>query len=213
MSVSLPNGATLAVGSAYGSVLTITAVTNANPAVATSTAHGLANGDFFVLTSGWNRLTGRVFRAANVTANTFEIEGVNSSSVTDYPAGTGIGSCKEVTTWTQISQVLEFSTGGGDQQFVTYSFLENDFETQIPTVKSPSTITMSVGDDSSLPWYTVMATANDDRVPRAVKMTLPSGSLILYNGYVTLNKTPTMTKNQLMALQSTIAMTGQAVRY
>jgi len=213
MSVSLPNGATLAVGSTYGSALTISAVTNANPANATSTAHGLSNGDFVVLTSGWNKLTGRVFRVSNSTTNAFDLEGVNSTSTADYPAGTGIGSCKKVTAWTQISQVLEFSTGGGDQQFVTYSFLENDFETQIPTVKSPSTITMSIGDDSSLPWYAVMATANDDRVPRAVKMSLPSGSLILYNGYVTLNKTPTMTKNQLMALQSTVAMTGQAVRY
>lgn len=213
MSVSLPNGATLAVGSAYGSDLTVSIVTNANPAVATSTAHGLADGDFIVLTSGWNKLTGRVFRVAGKTTDTFQLEGVNSTNTSDYPAGTGIGSCKKVTAWTQISQVLEFSTGGGDQQFVTYSFLENDFETQIPTVKSPSTITMSIGDDSSLPWYAVMATANDDRVPRAVKMSLPSGSLILYNGYVTLNKTPTMTKNQLMALQSTVAMTGQAVRY
>lgn len=213
MSVALPNGATLAVGSAYGSTLNITIATNANPCVVTSTAHGLLDGDFIVLTSGWSKINGRVFRVAGKTADTFQLEGVNTTSTADYPVGSGIGSCKKVTTWTQISQVLEFSTSGGDQQFVTYSFLEQDFESQIPTVKSPSTITMSVGDDSSLPWYTALATANDDRVPRAVKMTLPSGSLILYNGYVTLNKTPTMTKNQLMALQSTIAMTGPAVRY
>jgi hypothetical protein len=213
MSVSLPNGASLSIGSTYAAPTTITVATNANPAVCTATAHGFANGDFIVLTSGWSKANGRVFRLAGITANTFNLEGLDTTSTADYPAGTGIGSCKKITAWTQINQVLEFTTGGGDQQFVTYSFLEQDFETQIPTVKSPSTITMSVGDDSSLPWYAVMGAANDDRVPRALRLTLPSGALILYNGYVTMNRTPSMTKNQIMALQSTVAQTGPAVRY
>lgn len=213
MSVSLPNGAIVAIASVYDTAKTISAITNANPAVATSTAHGFANGDIVEITSGWSRLNGRIVRVANVTANSFELEGINTTSTQLYPAGGGAGTAREITSWTQISQVLEFTTSGGEQQFVTYSFLEEDVEHQIPTVKSASSFQMTIGDDASLPWYSLLSAANDDRVPRAVRVTLPSGSSILYNGYVTLNKTPTMTKNEIMGLQSTVSLTSEPVRY
>jgi len=208
MSVSLPNGVIFNIASAYATAKNITALTNASPAVATSAGHGLANGDFIVLTSGWNKLNGKVVRVASSTTDNFALEGVDTTNVTLYPAGGGTGSFQKITTW-----VLENTSQGGDQQFVTYSFLEEDVEHQIPTVKSASSIQFSIGDDASLPWYAILSAANDDRVPRAVKATLPSGSLLLYNGYVTLNKTPSMTKNQIMALSSTLSLTSEPQRY
>lgn len=213
MSVSLPNGAVVAIAATYGSAVPVTAITNANPAVATATAHGLTDGDLIEVTSGWSRLNSRVVRVANSDTNTFELEGINTTDTNLYPAGGGIGSVKAIATMTQITQVLEFTTSGGEQQFVTYSFLEEDVEHQIPTVKSASSFAMTIGDDATLPWYALLSTANDDRVPRAVTVTLPSGSLIAYNGYVTLNKTPTLTKNEIMGLQSTVSLTSEPVRY
>ncbi|WP_010486937.1 phage tail protein [Pseudomonas sp. S9] len=213
MSVSLPNGAVVAIAASYDAPVSVTAITNANPAVATATAHGLTDGDLIEVTSGWSRLNSRVVRVANSDTNTFELEGINTSDTNLYPAGGGIGSVKSIATMTQITQVLEFTTSGGDQQFVTYSFLEEDVEHQIPTVKSASSFAMTIGDDASLPWYALLSAANDDRVPRAVTVTLPSGSLIAYNGYVTLNKTPTLTKNEIMGLQSTVSLTSEPVRY
>ncbi|MNU07907.1 Phage tail protein [compost metagenome] len=50
-------------------------------------------------------------------------------------------------------------------------------------------------------------------MPRAVRITLPSQSSILYNGYVTLNKTPTLTKNEIMGLQATVSLTSEPMRY
>lgn len=213
MSVSLPNGAVVAIAATYGSAVPVTAITNANPAVATATAHGLTDGDLIEVTSGWSRLNSRVVRVANSDTNTFELEGIDTSDTNLYPAGGGIGSVKDIATMTQITQVLEFTTSGGEQQFVTYSFLEEDVEHQIPTVKSASSFAMTIGDDATLPWYALLSTANDDRVPRAVTVTLPSGSLIAYNGYVTLNKTPTLTKNEIMGLQSTVSLTSEPTRY
>lgn len=201
------------IASSYATAKNITGITNANPAIASSTAHGLTNGDFIELTSGWNKLNGKIVRVASSTTDSFALEGIDTTSVTLYPAGGGVGSFRKITSWVQISQILENTSQGGDQQFVTYSFLEEDVEHQIPTVKSASSIQFSIGDDASLPWYAILSAANDDRVPRAVKATLPSGSLLLYNGYVTLNKTPSMTKNQIMALASTISLTSEPTRY
>ena len=148
-----------------------------------------------------------------MTADTFQLEGIDTSSTNLYPAGGSAGEAREITAWTQISQVLGFTTSGGEQQFATYSFLEEDVEHQIPTVKSASSFAMTIGDDASLPWYALLSAANDDRIPRAVRVVLPSGSFITYDGYVTLNKTPTLTKNELMGLQATVSLTSEPVRY
>lgn len=213
MAVSLPNGSIISIGSAYGSVLTVTAITNANPAVATSTAHGLSNGDIVVVTSGWSRLNGKAVRVANVAANTFELEGIDSTSTTTYPAGTGTGSVKEATAFTQLAQILSSSTNGGEQQFLEYQFLESDSQTRIPTFKSASGLTLSIGDDPTLAGYIAASTANDDRAARALKVALANGSFIYYNGYVSLNKTPSLTVNELSAVEATFSFLNEPTRY
>lgn len=191
----------------------MTAVTNAAEASLSATAHGFITGDVLEITSGWSRLNGRIVRVKSATVDAFVIEGINTTSTSLYPVGGGAGSARKVSTWQQITQVLEFTTSGGEQQFVTYSFLEEDVEHQIPTVKSASSFALTIGDDALLPWYGILSAANDDRVPRAVSVVLPSGSAIYYNGYVTLNKTPTLTKNELMGLQSTVSLTSEPTRY
>lgn len=213
MSVKLPNGGSFAIASAYGSAITVTGITNANPAVATATAHGLSNGDVIEVTSGWSKLNNRVVRVANVTANTFELEGIDTSSTTAYPAGTGIGSVREVTAFAQLSQVLNTSTSGGEQQFTSYQFLESDQESQIPTNKSAMTLTLTLADDPTLPGYIEAAKANEDRLQRAVRFALSGGGFIFYNGFVTVNETPSTTVNEVMSVQMTISLQGRVTRY
>lgn len=213
MSVSLPNGVTIALQTAIGSALTVTAATNANPCVMTSTAHGLSNGDIVVVTSGWSKLDARVCRVSGVAANTFNLEGIDTSSTTNYPAGSGTGSVKKVTTFTQITQILDLQTSGGDMQFVNYSFLENDYETQLPTQASPMTMNLTIADDPTLTGYTSLKAAAEARDIRAVKVSFPSGASAYYNGYVSFNETPTMSKNQLMGVRSTFNLLSRPTRY
>ena len=125
----------------------------------------------------------------------------------------GTGTIREVTSWQQITQVLELNTTGGEQQFVTYSPLEDDAEHQIPTVKSPITIKMKIGDDASLAHYAVLAAADADRQQRVIRILLPSGSPIYFSAYVTLQKTPTLTKNEVMGLEVTLSLINQVTRY
>jgi hypothetical protein len=214
MSVSLPNGATVAIASTYGASKTMSALSNANPAVATLEAsHGVIVNDILVVTSGWSRLNGRVLRASAVATNDVSLEGFNSTSTTTYPSGSGIGSVKEVTAWTQITQILETSSSGGEQQFVTYSFLEDDAEHQIPTVKSPVSFKFKIADDATLAHYAVLDAADLARTPQAVRLVLPSGSIVYWNAYVTLSRTPTLTKNEVMGLECTMSLVSEVTRY
>lgn len=213
MAVQVPNGSLVHFASGYGSTLTVSAITNANPGNATSTAHGLVNGDFIEVTSGWSRLTGKIVRVSNVTANAFDLEGIDTTSTSVYPAGGGTGSVRKITGWTQLAQILSSSSSGGEQQFLEYQFLESDAQKRIPTFKSASGLTFSVGDDATLAGYTLVATANDDRLPRACRITLPSAAKILYNAYVSLNKTPSLSVNELMASEVTLSLLNEPVRY
>lgn len=214
MSVQLPNGAIVAIASGYGVSKSMTALTNANPGVATlESSHGVTTGDFLEVTSGWNRLTDKIVRAGTVSTNDVGLEGINTSLTSIYPAGGGVGSVREITGWTQLAQVLSSSTNGGEQQFATYQFLESDQEKRIPTNKSAAGLTFSIADDPSLAGYVLASTANDDRLPRAVRITLPSGSILLYNAYISLNKTPSLTSNEVMAVEVTLSLLAEPVRY
>lgn len=144
---------------------------------------------------------------------TVSLEGVNTTNVATYPAGSGAGSLVEVTGWQQITQILETSSSGGEQQFVTYEFLEDDAQHQIPTVKSPVAFTFKIADDATLAHYAVLDAADLSRTPQAVRLLLPTGSVIYWNAYVTLSRTPTLTKNEVMGLQVTMSLVSEVTRY
>lgn len=214
MSVSLPNGALIAIAASYGASKNMTALTNANPGVATlEAAHGVSTGDFLEVTSGWSRLTNKVVRAGTVATNDVPLEGQDTTLTSIYPAAGGTGTVREITGWTQLSQILSSSSSGGEQQFLEYQFLESDAQKRIPTFKSAAGISFTIADDPTQPGYQLASAANDDRLPRAVRVTLPNGSIILYNAYISLNKTPSLTVNELMAVEVTLSLLAEPVRY
>lgn len=213
MAVSLPNGALVAIASGYGSNITVSALSNADPAVATAAAHGLSDADYIEVTSGWSRLTDKIVRVDAPTTGTFAMEGYDTSSTSIYPAGSGTGTVREITGWTQLSQILSSNSNGGEQQFLEYQFLESDAQKRIPTFKSAAGLTFSIADDPSLAGYQLVETANDDRLKRAVRVTLPSGAIILYNAFISLNKTPSLTVNEIMACEVTLSLLNEPVRY
>lgn len=214
MSVSLPNGALVAIASGYGAPKTMSAVTNANPGVATfATGHGFSTASIIEVTSGWSRLTEKVVKLGTVSGDTAPLAGIDTSLTSIYPTGGGIGSARLITGWTQLSQILTSGSSGGEQQFLEYQFLESDAQKKIPTFKSASGLTFSIADDATQAGYILAATANDDRLPRAVSITLPSGSVIYYNAYISMNKTPSLTVNELMAVEVTLSLLAEVVRY
>ena len=211
MSVSLPNGATVAIAAAYAASTSITAISNATSAVVTAT-NTFAAGDLVEITSGWTKLNNKIVRVKSATGTNFTL-GVDTSDTTKYPANGGVGSVRKVSSFTPINQILASSSSGGEQQFAEYQFLDSDDQMRIPTVKSAAGISFTLADDATQPGYKICEEANDDRKPRAVTITLPSGDMLLYNAYVSLNKTPTLAINELMKVEVTLSLLAQPVRY
>lgn len=214
MSVSLPNGSIVSIASGYGVSKTMSAVTNASEGVATLEAsHGVVENDYLEVTSGWSRLNARIVRADSVSTNDVTLEDINTTSTTLYPAGAGTGSVREISGWTQLSQILSSASTGGEQQFATYQLLEADSEVRIPTSKSAAGITFTIADDPTLAGYILAKTANDDRLPRAVKIVLANGGILLYNAYVSLSVIPSLTVNEPMSIQVTLSLLAEPTRY
>ena len=213
MAVSLPDGATVHIGNGLVAAKNFTAITAANPPVATCTAHGLATGDFVVLTTGWSDFNNRCYKVESVDANSFKILGIDARNAQQYPVATGIGSFQRVSGFTQITQILTASFAGGEQQYANFAFLEDDFEQQIPTHTSARTATFSIADDPNLPGYKAAKAASDTANTMPMRIDLKNGGQITYNGYPALNEVPTFEKGNVMAVSLAYALSAKPVRY
>ena len=89
-------------------------ITQGNPAVVTSTSHGLSDGDEVYITgvSGMLEVNGNRYLVANKTTNTFELTSqfdstnIDSSSFTAYTSGGTVASVYEITTTYATADLL-----------------------------------------------------------------------------------------------------------
>lgn len=106
----------------------ITGITQANPAVVTSNAHGFSNGEEVYIASvgGMTTLNGRNFKVANVAANTFELQymdgsNVNSSGFSAYTSGGTASRVYTVTTPYTTADLFQLKvTQSADVLYITH---------------------------------------------------------------------------------------------
>lgn len=213
MALYLPDRSTVALSTTYGTAKPVTGTSNANPAVATAAAHGLTAGAIIESISGWSELNNRIVRVANPLTGTFEFEDIDTTSTQFFPAGGGVGTVREITAWTQISEIISLEASGGDQQFATVGLMENNYETQVPTIMSARTLKITLTDDPTLPGYIALAAAAAVKATRAVRINFPEGGGIYCNGIVAFNRMPTMTLRQVRGVVATISLQSEVTRY
>lgn len=214
MSSLFPNGAKLAVSTTRSAAAAITALSNAAPPSAT-TAVAPATGTYAIVTSNWPQLNGEAVRATNVDATHFTLDGLNTSDVVRYPAGEGIGSFQTVGGFVSLTQVRDMSFSGGDQNYFTYQYLEDEGgrQRQKPTFKSPLTIKITLDYDPALPWFDAMVDIDRLREAVVVRETLSNGDVLLFVGEVSFNKVPTQTANENMTVTATVSLQADPIRY
>lgn len=191
MALALPAGTKLYLSTAFGTAKTVTAISNADPGSCSSTAHGFSAADILLMASGWGELNGRAVRvAATPTTDAFSMEGIDTTSTSRYPAGTGAGTATEVTTFTQIAEVLEFTGSGGEPKDATFQLLENTYESSLPDGFSASKLNIAISDDVSLAGYQALRTASENATTVVLKTVAKNGKTSYYVGRVGFNETP-----------------------
>lgn len=210
----VPTGSTFYVASSIAAAKTVSSVTNAAEAVVTATAHGYSNGDIVLMASGWGRLNKRAFRIKTVTTDTFVLEGADTSSTTFFPSGTGIGSVQKISTFTQITTVMNPSSSGGDPKNVTYKFIESDVEYSINDGFSATSYTLDLDADSiGTAGYTALKTLTDVQTDTVLKVVTRSGSILLVPCTVALNEAVSLQDGQINKVKATFNGNNRAVRY
>lgn len=211
---TVPTGTVYAVATVFASSQSVTGISNASEAVVTCTAHGYSNGDFVEITTGWGRLNKRAFRIKSVATNTFVLEGANTTNTEFFPSGSSAGSVRKVTTWQQISKIMNPQTSGGDPKNITFKYLESDVENSkndgFTAVQESFEID---ADEIGGAGYTALQTLTDVQSDTIVKKTLKSGSIILTPCTIALNENVRMQDGQINRCIVSISANNRITRY
>lgn len=213
MAYYFPEGSKLYFSKTFGAAKSVTVVTNADPAVATSTAHGLVDGDEVLFVSGWEDATDAVFKVDELTADTFELEGLNSVNLNWYPAGSGTGSVKKVSTWVEVPQVLGITTNGGDARFTTISPLAKRNDINVPTGFNAMSINVTLGHDPANTNYIQMVDISRTLEKVAFKMVISGGMVAYGYGYMSVSESPQLNKGQANQVQAAFTLLGRFIGY
>ena len=213
MAYFFPEGSSHQFSQTFASAKTITALTNANPAVATSTAHGYATDDEILLTSGWEDATDSVYKVTVIDANSFSIQGLDTSDTSFFPAGTGTGSAQKLSSWTTIPQVLTISSSGGDARFTDVAPLSKRNAVKIPTGFNATSVTLSLAHDASNANYQTMLGISRTLTKVAFKQVISGGATTYGYGYMNVSEMPKLNNNQVNTVDAAITVLGRSVSY
>ena len=207
----LPNGSQVFVEKARGSsAISVSRITNvANPVLTCATSHGLAKGDYVIITaSNWAKLINKVGRVKSVSNNDVTIEGFSTADTNVY-SGVGTGTIYKITDWIEVPCVQDLSQEGGEQQFYTYQCLADDREQQIPTYKSAVSMTYTFAHEYDNPIYPILRAADESGQVKVMRMYVPRAKeMRLWSGTLSFNEIPQTAVNEMETVSLTVSLKG-----
>lgn len=214
MSYTFPPGTKVFYSVTQAAAKTISAVTNASPAVATSTAHGYADADPVLFASGWADANDSVYEVDQLTADTFSFLGLNATDTNVFASGSGTGTAKKLSTWVEVPQLLSISTNGGGTKYGTISPVGSRQDTKQPVGFEPLGVDMKLGYDATN--ATIQAMQNLTRVfsKAAFKLVLPGGGRVYGYGNLACSEFPEIgDKSTPLQISASIGFDGRAISY
>ena len=211
---TLPSGTILAVATAFAAAKTVSGISNAAEAVVSCTAHGYSVGDIVQLYSGWGRLNRRAVRVKSTTTDTFVAEAIDTTNTEFFPAGSGGGTVRKVTTFTQISKYMNQQSSGGEPKRVTVRFMDEDTDTSLNDGFTAVQESFEIdADQFGGAAYAALRSLSEVQTDTILKKTLKSGVNIYTPCKVSLNENPKMTDGQIMTNAVSIDGNGRITRY
>lgn len=211
---SVPTGTIFSVATAFATEKTVTGITNATEASVSCTAHGYSVGDIVQLYSGWGRLNRRAVRVKSATTDAFVAEGIDTTNLEFFPAGSGGGTVRKVSTFTQINKVLNPSHSGGEPKNVTVKFIESDVEENINDGFTAVTETFEIdADEFGQGSYAALVSLSEVQTDTVLKKTLKSGSVIFTPCRIAFNENVKMADGSIMTNTVSVNGNGRITRY
>lgn len=213
MAYYFPEGSKIYFSTTFAGAKTVSAVTNADPAVATSTSHGYSDNDEVLFTSGWEDATDSVYMVDQQSADTFKLLGLNTADTTWFSAGSGTGTAQKISSWVEVPQVLGITSQGGDARFTTVEPLAKRNAVNVPTGFNPTSINLTLAHDPANANYQAMQTVARSLTKVAFKLVLSGGATAYGYGYMNVNEMPSLNRNQVNSVAASISLLGRMVSY
>jgi Ubiquitin-activating enzyme E1 FCCH domain len=138
-----------------GPAAVISGITKANPAVVTATAHGFANGETVTIAGvvGMPEVNGNTYTVGAVAANTFQLNGINSSAYGTYGSG-------GTATGTTARARASVGTGTTSYSYKVAAIRADTDEESLPSPAGTVTNDLSIaGNKNTIAWSMVPGVA------------------------------------------------------
>ena len=139
---------------------------------------------------------------------------IYTTNTEHFPAGSGVGTVRKVTTFTQISKYLNAQASGGDPKQVTVKFMDEDTETSLNDGFTAVTESFEIdADQFGTSAYAALRTLSDVQTDTILKKTLRNGSIIYTPCTVALNENVKMADGSIYTNAVSISGNGRITRY
>lgn len=174
-------GIQVQVAATMGTAKTVSAVTLANPGVATSTAHGLANDTVGVWSAvgGMLQLEGQATRVKNTATNAFDLQGLNTTNYSAFTSGT----FTPVATWSTLAECDGVDLGGGTATKLQTTCLIDVTEQEENGFLAAQSVTLSLkATDTPSAAMAIIEAAAQAGNRLVFRIVIPGGAVRVFNG-------------------------------
>lgn len=201
----------VAMESARAAAKAIQTISKANPGVVGSTAHGYTNGDFVLLiVQGMFQVTGRVFRVAGQTTDSYQLEGEDT---TDYETFSS-GNAYKLTFGTSIATMTTVSASGGDIAPIDVTTIHDLSAQEIDGLAAALSYSFDNIWDVSDVGLRAMNAAYKAQAEKAFRFTFGTGGqIMLFNGSCGATLAPGGSAQGLVTTAATIRARGTPTYY
>lgn len=201
-------GSKMFLGQTLASAKTLSGLSNADPAVATSTAHGYSDNDEVLIFSGWEDFNESIYRVDQLTADTYSLPGYDSTDTDWYPSGTGGGTTQKITAWLEITQVLNAVANGGGPRRITANPINQRRAVSKTVGREAESFTLTLAFDQTLTAQQTLRTYARRFRKLPFKFLLNGGGYAYAYGEVSMSELPTFDQNSFMQVDVDINLEG-----
>lgn len=211
---SVPTGSLFFISTAFSTPKPVTVATNALNCVVTAVAHGYSTGDVVEFTSAWGRINRRVFEIVVLTVDTFSLTACSTTNAQFYPSGLGLGTVRKISAFTEIVQVMNPSSSGGEPKKVTYKYIGSDVEYSINDGFAATSYQIELDADSiNTTGYAALRDLTDVQTDSVLKILKRNGGRVYQPCTVALNEAESFQDGQINKVKASFDGNNRLTRY
>lgn len=200
----------VAVQTALAAAKTITAITKANPAVASSTSHGYSDGDIVLIkATGMTEVNHLVVRVDNSAANAFDLEGIDSTLYGTFVSGTA----EKLTFGASAATFTDINASGGEAKPVDITTIHDDIDKEQPGSKTALSYSFGSLWDPTDTALLELKEADAVKGERCISLTFAGGAKVYFNCYPSCSLAPGGSKGEVVTTQVGFRLRGPINAY